>query len=131
MRSPSATHAQKDCRPNRSGSSRRAARANADGASGGMVDVGSYPGGKSPFGAFDMTGNAWEWTAADMTAYPGGKLPEDPKSGTKVLRGGNYQSKPHQATTTYRLGWMASGEKEYATTGFRCVRDAPESSPQK
>ncbi len=64
--------------------------ANAVGASGGMVDVGSYPNGKTPFGAFDMVGNAWEWTTADMTAYPDGKLPEQPQPGTKVLRGGTY-----------------------------------------
>jgi formylglycine-generating enzyme required for sulfatase activity len=108
-----------------------AGRANADGASGGMVDVGSYPGGKSPFGAFDMTGNAWEWTAADMTAYPGGKLPEDPKSGTKVLRGGSYLSNRIQAAATYRHGWLASGANSYSEAGFRCVKDAPESSSQK
>jgi len=28
----------------------------------------------SPYGAYDMIGNAWEWTASDMRAYPGGQL---------------------------------------------------------
>ncbi len=109
----------------------RVGMANAVGASGGMVDVGSYPNGKTPFGAFDMVGNAWEWTTADMTAYPDGKLPEQPQPGTKVLRGGTYLSKKHEATATYRLGWKASGALNYATTGFRCVKDAAESSPEK
>ena len=27
----------------------------------GMVDVGTYPGGRSPYGCYDMTGNAAEW----------------------------------------------------------------------
>ena len=106
--------------------------ANAVGAATGMVEVGSYPAGKSPFGAFDMAGNAWEWTTADMTAYPGGKLPEPtPEPGTKVLRGGSYLSNKIQAAATYRHGWKASGENSYAQAGFRCVKDAAESSPQK
>lgn len=107
----------------------RAGLANA-GPSDKMVDVGSYPSGKSPFGAFDMVGNAWEWTTADLTAYPGGRFKE-PEPGTKVLRGGNYKSTKDAATATYRLGWKASGESEYATTGFRCVKDAAESVGQR
>jgi len=109
----------------------RAGVANAYGASANMLEVGSFPEGKSPFGAFDMVGNAWEWTTADMTAYPGGKLPPDEPTGTKVLRGGTYKSNKHEATATYRLGWKTSGATNYATSGFRCVKDVPDSSPQK
>jgi formylglycine-generating enzyme required for sulfatase activity len=95
--------------------------ANTDGVSTGMADVGASA--ASPFGALDMVGNAWEWTASDMTAYPGGKLPRKPAVGTKVLRGGSYKSNKIQATATYRFGWRASGEASYAETGFRCVKD--------
>lgn len=98
--------------------------ANADRPSNGMVDVGTYKG-ASPFGAFDMVGNAWEWTASDLKAYPGGRLSEQPKNGTKVVRGGNYKSNKEQATTTYRLGLLrAQDESRYTTTGFRCVKDS-------
>jgi serine/threonine-protein kinase len=100
----------------------RAGSANADGAASGMVDVGTYKG-TSPFGAFDLVGNAWEWTDSELKAYPGGQLPLTPASDTKVLRGGSYKSNKAQATATYRLGWRASGEASYAETGFRCVSD--------
>jgi formylglycine-generating enzyme required for sulfatase activity len=98
----------------------RAGLANADGASRRMADVGEY-GGASPFGAFDMVGNAWEWTESGLKAYPGGRLPEQPAADAKVLRGGSYKSNRTQATATYRFGWRASGEPSYSETGFRCV----------
>lgn len=44
-------------------------RANADSPRGGFSDVGSFKG-ASPYGLFDMVGNAWEWTASDLVAYP-------------------------------------------------------------
>ena len=99
--------------------------ANASGASQGMVDVGDYTGkGASPFGAFDMIGNAWEWTSSDFRAYPQGRLPASLSGGElKVIRGGSYESTRAYATTTYRTGWPARGAKTYDQTGFRCVKD--------
>ena len=90
--------------------------ANANKANDGLSDVGSYSG-ASPHGEFDMVGNAWEWTASDMIAYPGGKLPEQPAANTKVLRGGSFKSDKSQATATYRFGWRANQEASYAETG--------------
>lgn len=101
--------------------------ANANGPLLGITKVGSYEG-KSPFGAFDMVGNAWEWTASDMRAYPGGTLPERSLGETKVLRGGSYQSPKMVATTTYRYGWRARGESTYSSTGFRCAKDFTDTS---
>lgn len=88
----------------------------------GMVDVGKRTG-ASPFGMYDMIGNAWEWTASNLRAYPNGKLPADANATDKVIRGGSWASTPETATTTYRRGWGASGEKDYSYTGFRCARD--------
>jgi serine/threonine-protein kinase len=96
--------------------------ANADGAASGMVDVGMSKG-ASPFGAFDMVGNAWEWTDSKLIPYPGGSLPIKISGDIKVIRGGTYSSNRNQATTTYRRGWHASGEDDYGNTGFRCVKD--------
>jgi serine/threonine-protein kinase len=97
--------------------------ANLGGVSNGLVEVGKYKG-ASPFGVLDMVGNAWEWTASDFRAYPGGRLPANQPSGElKVIRGGSYESTRAYATTTYRTGWPARGAKTYDQTGFRCVKD--------
>ena len=101
----------------------RAGMANAGGESAGMADFDKYQT-ASPFGAYNMIGNAWEWTASELKAYPGGRLPEQPAKGTKVARGGNFKSNHDQATTTYRLGLLAVNDKsQYLTTGFRCIKD--------
>jgi serine/threonine-protein kinase len=99
--------------------------ANADSSSlGHMSDGGAYASSASPFGLFDMVGNAWEWTASDLTAYPGGQLPPNRITGElKVIRGGCYKSNLNQATATFRLGWPARGDYNYAETGFRCAKD--------
>jgi serine/threonine protein kinase len=89
--------------------------------------VGSNQNGTSPSGAFDMVGNAWEWTATDLAAYPGGQLPDRLPDGSelkrgKVIRGGCFLSDRDQATTTFRRGWPPRGEN-YDNTGFRLVKD--------
>jgi len=97
--------------------------ANADGASEGLKDVGTYTSGASPFGVFDMVGNAWEWTAGKLAPYPGGKLGHDASNDLRVLRGGSWGSDKQSATTTYRFGWPARGGKDYRNTSFRCAQD--------
>lgn len=104
------------------GSKWQAGMANADSVSKGMVEVGNFKG-TSPFGAYDMVGNAWEWTASEMKVYPGGKLPRVPASNEKVIRGGTYESNRKESTTTYRRGWGATGEADYSNTGFRLAKD--------
>lgn len=95
--------------------------ANADHRSGGLREVGE--GGTSPFGLFDMSGNAWEWTASDATPFPGGKAFLKSPLELKIIRGGNWQSDSTKATTVFRGYYGASGEAEYNGTGFRCVKD--------
>jgi serine/threonine-protein kinase len=99
------------------------AMANANGANQSMADVGEYKG-TSQFGAYDMVGNAWEWTATNFLAYPGRGLPSNLPSGDlKAIRGGCFQSSKDYATTTYRTGWPARGAPSYAETGFRCAKN--------
>jgi formylglycine-generating enzyme required for sulfatase activity len=100
----------------------KAGMANVDGYSNGLVDVGTFKG-VSPFGVYDMIGNAWEWTSSDLRAYPGGSLSEAVPSGMKVIRGGSWQSRPTQATAAFRRGWGATGESDYSNTGFRCAKN--------
>jgi serine/threonine protein kinase/formylglycine-generating enzyme required for sulfatase activity len=87
------------------------------GGQGRLVDVGGFPQGASPFGLFDMAGNAWEWTASDWRVYPGGK-PLQPIPGSKVIRGGCYTSSENEVTTTYRIPWVGRGPQ----LGFRCAK---------
>lgn len=89
-----------------------------------FAEVGKYQG-KSPFGIYDMSGNAWEWTADDFKEYPNGKLPESfvGKTNLKTIRGGSFEATKDFATTTYRIGWAATDAANYDRTGFRCVQD--------
>jgi formylglycine-generating enzyme required for sulfatase activity len=88
-----------------------------------LAEVGEHSQGASPFGAFDMVGNAWEWTASPLTPYPGGHLPPQGAGELMVIRGGSWQSDKASATTTYRWGWPARGGKDYRNTGFRCAKN--------
>lgn len=89
-----------------------------------FADVGKFKG-ASPFGIYDMSGNAWEWTSSDFKAYPNGKLPEAfaGKTNLKAIRGGSFEATKDFATTTYRIGWATTGAVNYDRTGFRCVQD--------
>ncbi len=101
--------------------------------------VASYSEGKSPSGLFDLSGNAFEWTASALKPYPGGKLrPEDENyQNLKAVRGGSWRSEPKQASATYRFGWpatrkdwpaeIAPGSIDYTAIGFRCAQDVPQS----
>lgn len=104
----------------------QAGLANAGGAEGGLADVGVFKG-TSPFGAYDMVGNVWEWTTSDLKPYPGGQLPGAPRGGLKVIRGGSWREGPEQATTTYRGYLFTRTSKDYSATGFRCVKDVTSS----
>ncbi len=87
-------------------------RCNASGRADGYeftAPVGACPG-ASPFGCFDMVGNASEWCADD---YPG-------KAPSKVIRGGSFRDK-EWVTTTSR--WDERPGVSSATLGFRCVAD--------
>jgi formylglycine-generating enzyme required for sulfatase activity len=107
----------------------RARAANADGAFDRVMDIGAYQAGKSPFSAYDMVGNVWEWTDTDLAPYPGGKLPAGVPANAKVIRGGSFAENWTQATATYR-GYLAPDSPNNEKTGFRCARDVPAAQGQ-
>jgi len=95
------------------------------GRDGDTVQVGSYPGGASPFGVDDMAGNVWEWVAdwhdaGYYTSSPSSD-PKGPESGvTRVVRGGSFGSDPTALYSFYRGTYLPT--ESYGNVGFRCVR---------
>jgi formylglycine-generating enzyme required for sulfatase activity len=89
--------------------------------------VGSYPDDVSPYGCFDMAGNAWEWTSTWYDAYLGNAgLELEYGKKFMVIRGGgaiNY----YQADATRRCADRARSTPygTYDALGFRCVKEAP------
>lgn len=102
-------------------------RANFLGCLGEPAPVGAYPWGASPYGALDMAGNLWEWTADgyDPASYADTSTQStySPGEGAyRTLRGGGWRSLSYQLRTANR----ASGKPEHATDGeigLRCVLD--------
>jgi serine/threonine-protein kinase len=100
-------------------------KANFFGCENDTAPVGSYEGGKSPYGAYDMAGNVWEWVkdwySPDYYQNSPGANPAGPDSGQfRVLRGG--------AATSYfdQNARSAARYKNYPTVtynsvGFRCA----------
>lgn len=81
--------------------------------------VGAHPGGASPFGVLDMSGNVEEWVA-DWYGESVSDL--SPRAGAShVLRGGGWLSPPSLAKTTSR-NW-GSVREAGPNVGFRCARD--------
>jgi formylglycine-generating enzyme required for sulfatase activity len=90
------------------------------------IAVGSLPAGASPYGALDMSGNAWEWVSSAYTRYPYNAKDgrEDPDADVeRVTRGGGQDSSADQITTTYRVEGLSRGPRAgHHNIGFRCAR---------
>lgn len=91
---------------------------------GDTAKVGSSPAGASPYGAMDMAGNVWEWTAdwyaEDYYGVSPSANPTGPASGQgKVLRGGSWWEDASQARIARRV--MDNPANRYDRLGFRCV----------
>lgn len=89
--------------------------------------VGSYETGQSPYGIYDMAGNASEWVADwyDEKYYAASPKsnPKGPASGEqKVLRGGSFRASPTVLNSTTREGYLPVDKVLYA--GIRCALDA-------
>ncbi len=99
-------------------------RANySDTKAGDPVAVGSYEGGKSPYGIYDLTGNVWEWAADWFDVYPGGNASASADFGQKarVLRGGAWLDPGNSIHAAFR--GSLDPTHSFGNIGFRCARD--------
>jgi gamma-glutamyl hercynylcysteine S-oxide synthase len=90
-----------------------------------MTPVNQFPGGASPFGVMDMTGNVWQLTndvynngSYRFIIIRGGSY-YDPTASWWYVRGG-----PQPLNKTQMLLRVSQGFERNATVGFRCVMDA-------
>ena len=87
-----------------------------------IAPVGSYPSGRSFYGADDMAGNVFEWVSSPHLSYPYSTTNErEVLSPNEVIRGGAFVSDFLDLRTSYRGN---SSESGWVGTGIRCVRDA-------
>lgn len=101
-----------------------------DGNSGSQTaNVGSRPGGVSWVGAYDMSGNVWEWTASiyDQERFPYPYNKDDGRENTNnstdvsfVLRGGSWSDFDSLVRAALRGGSFADFRGD--DYGFRCAR---------
>ena len=96
---------------------------------GSTAPVGSYESGKSPFGAYDMTGNVYEWVSdwydENYYATSPKSNPTGPMDGiSRVLRGGSWSFWINLNLRSFIRSW---GPTEYSGhyVGFRCAKSAP------
>jgi serine/threonine-protein kinase len=86
--------------------------------------VGSYESGKSPYGAYDLTGNVMEWVRDLYSPTYYQRSPSSNPLGAEsgdyhLLRGGSWYSYIHEVRTTERLEVPSFFTNHYV--GFRCA----------
>ena len=102
-----------------------------------LAPVGSFPRGKSYYGALDMAGNVWEWTADwysdvyywrslqanDNASRSAKRNPPGPDVGSwRVIRGGSYIDALPRCSTTFRFYLYPRLKTSFV--GFRLAKTA-------
>lgn len=102
------------------------------------MPVETYHVGASPYGALNMSGNVFEWTADryasdyyDRTLYPHNNIdPKGPDAGERyVVRGGSYAATPYLSRVSYRQAYLP--DTALPDLGFRCAADEAGLTPEQ
>jgi formylglycine-generating enzyme required for sulfatase activity len=102
-------------------------RANYYSCVGDTLPVKNYPSGTSPYGAYDMAGNVWEWVndwynESSYQILPSSN-PLGPNSGQyRVLRGGSWSGGGYGSPSAFRH--KDNPANSGSVIGFRCARSA-------
>ncbi len=90
--------------------------------------VGSYEDGKSPYGCYDMAGNAYEWTSSVITATNGAERGRE----VNDVRGGSWYSTGRSGVSIC-TGEGRARSGGYHSVGFRIAMNlnAAEKAPQR
>lgn len=83
-----------------------------------LTDVGAYSGTTSPYGAFDMGGDVWQWTEAPSSTFFGF---------SRDLRGGAYLSTQSSDLLSSSYPYPATPDDSHYDFGFR-LASVPEPS---
>ncbi|MFO1434368.1 MAG: SUMF1/EgtB/PvdO family nonheme iron enzyme [Candidatus Competibacteraceae bacterium] len=78
--------------------------------------VGVFPGGETPEGLVDMTGNTWDWTSSLYRSYPYEAINgrEEPTvEDRRVVRGGAWSGSALRARAAYRLRFHPGHRDDY------------------
>jgi len=79
------------------------------------TEVRNFEEGKSPYGVYDMCGNAWEWC---MDLFENSS---NLRNATRVLKGGSCTRNKEKSIAAFRNG--RNPEERWISRGFRCVKD--------
>jgi formylglycine-generating enzyme required for sulfatase activity len=90
-----------------------------------LVPVATFSRGATPDSVYDLIGNVWEWTSAEMQAYPGAPALPDSMKQFRVIRGGAFNTPAVVATVWFRgYNRPSTTPDDLEYTGFRCAMSA-------